>query len=136
MKVRPSAAGLLGWALATGAVADEATHLNVTAGGPLRPGVYGRIQVRGAVPPAVVFPDPVTAVQTDRTPADPIYLYVPPGQVRRWSRHCAKWKACERPVFFVRVDDSPSRLGAWKKARRTAAPELPGLDALARLVQP
>jgi len=49
---------------------------------------------------------------------EPVYLYVPPGQLRRWTEHCAKWQACERPVYFVRVDDSPSRLGEWKKTQR------------------
>lgn len=91
--------------------------LNVTTGKALSPGVYGQIQVRGA-PPPMVYTAPVTVAPVDGKAADPVYLYVPPGQVRRWAQHCAKWQACERPVYFVRVDDSPSKLGAWKKAHK------------------
>lgn len=108
---------------------------NVTAGGVLRPGVYGQIAVRGAAPP-VLWPRPT---QVRRPTADarrePVYLYVPPGQVRRWPQHCARWHACDRPVYFVRMDDSPSRLGASKKpARREAAPSAV-LHALSRFAQ-
>ena len=46
-----------------------------------------------------------------------MYLYVPPGQVRKWKLNCARWKACDEPVLFVRVEDSPSRWGAWKQLR-------------------
>jgi hypothetical protein len=105
--------------LALGAAAAEAaanSWRNVTAGGPLRPGVYGRIEVRNGPPPAVVHAAPVVAHGRAAPGTQPVYLYVPPGQVRRWSRDCAKWQACDRPVYFVRVDDSPSRLGAWKRS--------------------
>ena len=92
---------------------------NLTTGGPLKPGLYGRIEVRDAAPP-LVHARPVVAKKTleRTTPQEPVYLYVPPGQLRRWTEHCAKWRACERPVYFVRVDDSPSRLGEWKKTQR------------------
>jgi hypothetical protein len=102
---------------ANAASAAGTAPLNVTTGAALRPGVYGRIQVRGA-PPPVVYNAPVTVTRVDGKGAEPVYLYVPPGQVRRWALHCAKWQACERPVYFVRVDDSPSKLGAWKKAQK------------------
>jgi hypothetical protein len=91
---------------------------NLTTGGPLQPGLYGRIEVRDAKPP-LVHAKPVVAENTQGAGArEPVYLYVPPGQLRRWPQHCAKWQACERPVYFVRVDDSPSRLGDWKKTQR------------------
>ena len=91
---------------------------NLTTGGPLKPGLYGRIQVRDAAPP-LVHANPVVAKRSPAADAhEPVYLYVPPGQLRRWTEHCAKWQACERPVYFVRVDDSPSRLGEWKKTQR------------------
>lgn len=88
---------------------------NATAGGPLRHGAYGRIDVRGT-PPPLIYSAPVIASQPIGAPsARPVYLYVPPGQVRKWERHCAKWQACELPVLFVRMDNSPSRLGQWKQ---------------------
>ena len=114
------AAALCATLAAAPAFADgKADYRNVTAGGTLRPGVYGRIVFRGRVPPPVIYPQPVIASQA-LVPArvDPIYLYVPPGQVRKWSDSCARWKACDQPVLFVRMDDSPSRWGRWRELRQ------------------
>lgn len=129
--------GLLGLALAAGAATAERQHLNASVGGPLRAGVYGRIEVRGPTPPAVVKPQPVVVTPPlEGAAGQPLYLYVPPGQVRRWPQHCAKWQACDKPVLFVRMDDSPSRLGAWKQAQRRDAPDASVLQAFSRIVQP
>ena len=100
--------------LAAGSQAGE--FRNVTAGGTLRHGVYGRIEARGGAQPPLIYERPVTAAQP--VPVikgkPPAYLYVPPGHVRKWDMHCHKWKACDEPVLFVRMDNSPSRLGLWK----------------------
>lgn len=98
--------------------ATPADYRNVTTGGPMRPGVYGRIVFKGRTPPPVIYPQPVIASQA-LVPArvDPVYLYVPPGQVRKWKQSCARWHACDQPVLFVRVDDSPSRWGSWRQLR-------------------
>ena len=104
--------------------AARATPFNLDTGAPLRPGVYGRIDVSRSAPPPVIHPAPVQ-VQVQRELASappPVYLYVPPGQVRKWPRHCQKWDACAVPVYFVRVDDSPSKLGKWKDTARPAPP--------------
>lgn len=102
---------------AAAAPAQEGDWRNVTAGGPLRPGVYGRIVARGA-PPPVIYPRPVMA-SAPVLPAgiQPVYLYVPPGQVRRWKDNCARWAACDQAVLFVRMDASPSRWGHWRQLR-------------------
>lgn len=96
---------------------------NVTTGAALKPGVYGRISVRpGVEPPPVIYERPVRANgEIGVAQARPIYLYVPPGQVRKWKKHCARWSACDKPVLFVRVDDSPSRWGQWKLRRDQVA---------------
>lgn len=107
-------------ALLTGnAVAQSSDWRNVTTGGALRPGIYGRIAIKGqAAPPPVIYPQPVIASDRLVPPgAEPVYLYVPPGQVRKWKQNCAKWNACEQPVLFVRVDQSPSRWGQWRQLR-------------------
>jgi hypothetical protein len=104
-----------------GAMADPGARpgwRNVTTNAPLKPGVYGRIDVRGTPPPLVHAKAVVVKSDPERGAQAPVYLYVPPGQVRRWHQHCDKWQACDRPVYFVRVDDSPSRLGDWKKTQR------------------
>ena len=102
--------------LSAAACAQAGDFHNVTAGGKLRHGVYGRIEVRGTAAPPVIYKDPVVADLADGVPGSkPVYLYVPPGQVRKWPQHCHKWKACDQPVLFVRMDNSPSRLGKWKQ---------------------
>ena len=104
--------------------AGERDWRNVTTGGHLRPGIYGRIEVRGAAPPPVIYPQPVLANSSiERVQREPVYLYVPPGQVRKWKQHCAKWSACDEPVLFVRVDQSPSRWGQWRHRREQLAGE-------------
>lgn len=97
----------------------EPQYRNVTAGGVLRPGVYGRIEIRGnATPPPVIYAQPTLAHATiDRVQRQPVYLYVPPGQVRKWKQSCAKWRACDDPVLFVRMDHSPSLWGHWRERR-------------------
>lgn len=117
-------------ALLAACAAQAAEFRNVSAGGPLRHGVYGRIEARGTAAPPLIYKQPVVASQAvGGSHLEPVYLYVPPGQVRKWPQHCHKWKACDLPVLFVRMDDSPSRLGQWKfrpQARQetVARPEL------------
>ena len=112
---------------ALAAPAAEADYRNLTTGATLRPGVYGRIELRGsAAPPPVIYPEPVLANSAiDRVPREPVYLYVPPGQVRKWKQHCAKWSACDEPVLFVRFDQSPSRWGQWRQRRDELAGRAP-----------
>lgn len=83
-------------------------YVNVTVGGVLSPGVYGRIEIGNAPPPPVYYPHPVTItrpVVVNQTvvvqPAQPVYLYVPPGHQKKWGKHCAKYNACGQPVYFV-----------------------------------
>jgi hypothetical protein len=90
--------------------------VNVTVGGPLRPGVYGRIEIGNGPPPPLIYTQPVTVSQPlGPAGVQPLYLYVPPGHARKWARHCRQYDACGVPVYFVRMDNSPSRLGQWKK---------------------
>lgn len=126
-----------GMLLAAAAGADARQphpYVNVTAGGPLRAGVYGRIEVRDAPPPPLFSPRPLVASKAlGLPPQEPLYLYLPAGQVRKWPLHCQRWHACERPVYFVRLDDAPGKLGSWKqrgRARRAeAAPLAADADA-------
>ena len=99
-------------------------HHNVTTGGPLRPGLYGRIVIKdkNVPPPPVIYGQPVIA-NSVLLPAkvEPVYLYVPPGQVRKWKQNCARWKACDEALLFVRMDQSPSRWGRWRHLREDVA---------------
>jgi hypothetical protein len=123
---------LTGLLLAAAAQA-HAGYLNETAGGPLRPGVYGRIQVRNAPPPPLISPHPVIAVkELGPVKGEPLYLYLPAGQVRKWAKYCERYQACERPVYFVRIDDSPGKLGRWKA--RQGPQERQGTRVASRLL--
>jgi hypothetical protein len=67
-----------------------------------QPGVYGRIDIGNQPPPPVVFAQPVVAIAPPVARAEPpLYLYVPPGHQKHWSKHCASYNACGRPVYFV-----------------------------------
>ena len=96
--------GLLSLAATSAQAADP--YVNVTVGGVLRPGVYGRIEIGNAPPPPVYYPQPVVISQpvvVVSAPVQPVYLYVPPGHQKKWGKHCAKYNACGQPVYFVNM---------------------------------
>lgn len=68
------------------------------------PGVYGRIEI-GSAPPPVLYPQPVVIARPAVVVAEPpMYLYVPPGHAKHWAKHCYRYNACGRQVYFVRED--------------------------------
>ncbi len=68
-----------------------------------QPGFYGRIDIGNYPQPEVIYAKPVVI---HPAPAgvvyQPIYVHIPPGHEKHWSKHCAKYNACGRPVYFVR----------------------------------
>lgn len=76
--------------------------LRVILSGQVAPGVYGRVDFGTAPPPPVVYAKPVIAVRRPGPPPPPIYLHVPPGHAKHWSKHCHRYNACGQPVYFVR----------------------------------
>ena len=68
-----------------------------------QPGFYGRVDI-GSFPhpeviytrPVVVHPAPVGVLY------QPVYMHVPPGHAKHWSKHCSKYNACGHPVYFVK----------------------------------
>lgn len=68
-----------------------------------QPGFYGHIDVGDFPEPELIYPRPVVIVPPPRGVApQPLYLHVPPGHEKNWKRHCKKYNACGRPVYFVR----------------------------------
>ncbi len=99
-----AALGLLALAAVSAHAADP--YVNVTVGGVLKPGVYGRIEIGNAPPPPVIVAQPVIIAQPvviTQTPVQPVYLYVPPGHQKKWEKHCYKYNACGQPVYFVNM---------------------------------
>jgi len=65
-----------------------------------QPGFYGRIDIGGYPPPQLIYPQPIII---ERVPVmrPPIYLNVPPGHAKHWSKNCHKYRACGERVYFV-----------------------------------
>ncbi|HEY1102360.1 MAG TPA: hypothetical protein VGE70_02965 [Burkholderiaceae bacterium] len=99
-------------ALALGCMAAAApaqagdAYINATVGGVFAPGVYGQIQIGNNPPPPLLYAQPVVITRGPAYVAEPLYLYVPPGHAKKWSKHCARYNACGRPVYFVRADQN------------------------------
>jgi hypothetical protein len=68
-----------------------------------QPGVYGRIDIGPYPQPVLVVPRPVVIVQPRVVvvPAQPVYMWVPPGHRKNWRKHCNDYGACGVPVYFV-----------------------------------
>lgn len=124
MKIRQSAirAIVLG-ALVTGAAAVLAQDVRVTVSGEIAPGVYGRVDISNRPsPPPLVFAQPVVIVKQRHTATmSPIYLHVPPGHARNWSKHCKRYNACNQPVYFVKsAEYEPGYKHPGKGAEKSA----------------
>ncbi len=68
-----------------------------------QPGVYGRVDI-GRFPQPSVFVQQPVIVQRVVQVREPVYMWVPPGHRKNWSGHCAQYRACGSPVYFVRDD--------------------------------
>jgi hypothetical protein len=65
------------------------------------PGFYGRIDIGTTYPqPQLIYREPIV-IQHAPAAVEPIYLHVPPGHAKKWSKHCHKYNACGQPVYFV-----------------------------------
>ena len=87
--------------LGSAAAADVGVSVNVS-----QPGFYGRIDIGNFPrPPAVIYEQPVVVAPAPVTVVQrPIYLRVPPGHAKNWSRHCARYQACGQQTYFVQED--------------------------------
>jgi hypothetical protein len=71
-----------------------------------QPGYYGPINPSGIGLNQLLYPQPVIIQPgywnwgSGRT-VQPIYLRVPPGHAKNWRKHCQRYQACNRPVYFV-----------------------------------
>ncbi len=92
-------AGLLA---STAQAADVGVSISIS-----EPGIYGRIDIGKFPQPQIIVTQPVVIVQPRvrvvQQP-EPIYLWVPPGHRANWRRHCAEYRACGVPVYFVQND--------------------------------
>lgn len=70
-----------------------------------QPGFYGRLDIGDYPypPPRVIYGSPII-VHRHVDMYEPLYLRVPPGHAKHWSRFCGRYDACDHPVYFVRDD--------------------------------
>jgi hypothetical protein len=70
-----------------------------------QPGFYGQIDLGNAMRPPVIYSRPIMIERVPRhAMREPLYLRVPPGHARHWSRYCGGYNACGHPVYFVQDD--------------------------------
>lgn len=91
-----------------------------------QPGFYGRVDI-GDRRPELIYAEPLVIERTRYTEVQrPIYLHVPPGHYKRWSRYCGRYRACAQPVYFVHGPMVAARPGwradhhhrHWREERR------------------
>ncbi len=89
--------------LGAAAAAPAWSAVDIGVGVTIRePGVYGHIEIGNRPPPPVLYPQPVVIARPTVVVAQPpLYLYVPPGHAKDWGKHCGKYNACARKVYFV-----------------------------------
>lgn len=90
-------------ALGVVSVAPAWSAVDVGVGITIRePGVYGRIELGSQPPPPLMYSQPVIITRPAVVVQQPpMYLYVPPGHAKDWRKHCGKYNACARQVYFV-----------------------------------
>lgn len=91
-----AALALTSAALTAPAFADVGVSIRIG-----EPGFYGQLDIGNHERPRIINSRPVLVRQRYRN-SSPLYLRVPAGHQRNWSKHCARYDACYRPVYFVR----------------------------------
>lgn len=91
---------VIGMAASSAFAADVGVSIHVGD-----PAYYGRIDIGNVPqPPQIIYSQPVYVQRPPVGNDRPIYLRVPPGHEKHWEKHCRKYNACNRPVYFVRED--------------------------------
>jgi len=106
MRARNVAGAMALGALLLSSAQAQSVSVNAVISGQVVPGVYGQVVIGSRPPPPVVYAQPVLVapvpVAVGAPPPEPIYLHVPPGHAKHWSKHCHEYHACNRPVYFVK----------------------------------
>lgn len=85
-----------GLMMAVGHAADVGVSVSIG-----QPGFYGRLDIGNFPQPQLISPNPVVIAPVRGAAPQPLYLRVPPGHSRDWGKHCRRYNACGRPVYFV-----------------------------------
>ena len=112
--IRAAAASALA---ACGLASSADVNVQIIVPQDIRPGLYGRIELGSAPPPPLYRAEPVI-VRRVSAPPPPVYLHVPPGHAKNWRRHCHRYDACGRPVFFVKSAEYEPGYAKPRKAKK------------------
>jgi hypothetical protein len=74
-------------------------QITITIG---QPNFYGPLNLGEFRAPPVYYNEPILIERTARQAREPMYLRVPPGHMKKWGKHCSRYNACGRQVYFVR----------------------------------
>lgn len=84
-------------AISTSSIAAD-VGVSISVG---QPGFYGQIDIGNYPQPQLIYAQPRIIERVDYE-RPPIYLRVPPGHAKHWSKHCREYNACGERVLFVR----------------------------------
>jgi hypothetical protein len=111
-----------------------AQYINLTIGGQLAPGFYGELAIGNNPLPPVLNPQPLL-LEPSAYNAPIAYIYAPAQHINNWRFYCAQYNACQRAVFFVRVEEQnpwwerrfergpmPENTYIWERERRMERP--------------
>lgn len=93
------AAALAAATIATPALAAD-VGVSISVG---QPGFYGRLDIGDFPAPRLIYPQPVI-VTPGVVVGPPVYMRVPPGHAKNWSKYCGGYNACGQQVYFVHDD--------------------------------
>lgn len=65
-----------------------------------QPGFYGQLDIGDYPQPQVIYRQPMV-IERVSVSRPPVYLRVPPGHAKHWSKHCREYNACGERVYFV-----------------------------------
>ena len=118
MRARNVAGAIALGALLLSTAQAQSVSVNAVISGQVVPGVYGQVVIGSRPPPPVVYAQPVLVepvpVAVGVPPPEPIYLHVPPGHAKHWSKYCHEYHACNRPVYFVKSAENDPGYHAHK----------------------
>lgn len=88
---------ILALALTASAAIAADIGVSVSVG---QPGFYGQIEIGDYPQPQLLYRQPIYIDAYGRG-RPPIYMHVPPGHAKHWSKHCREYNACGERVYFV-----------------------------------
>ncbi len=97
-------AALVAFVVASGAAGAADTEAVAMITGAVTPGVYGRVDAarKPCRRSSMNSRCSSSAPRSNKGVVEPVYLHVPPDHAKNWKKYCSQYKACDKPVYFVK----------------------------------